>query len=78
MRRFGWLADHVGVELPGGVRAHLRELAAGNGKSFLGPKKPKNGAIGYQGTWQLIVNVSEEELRESAGLARRKTVKRGT
>ena len=76
VRRFGWLADHVGAEFSEDVRVHLRELAAGSGKSFFGPKKPKHGAIGYQSTWQLTVNVSEEELRESASLARRKTVKR--
>ncbi len=78
VRRFGWLADHVGAEIPEDVRTHLRELAAGSGKSFLGPKKPKHGVVGYQSTWQLTVNVSEKELRESVGLARRQTVKRGT
>jgi predicted transcriptional regulator of viral defense system len=78
VRRFGWLADHVGAEVPEDVRAHLRALATGSGKSFLGPKTPKQGAIGYQSAWQLTVNVSKEDLRESAGLARRQTLKRGT
>ena len=76
VRRFGWLADHVGADIPENVRAHLRNFAAGSGKSFLGPKKPKHGAIGYQSTWRLIVNVSKEELHESIGLARRQIVKR--
>ena len=77
VRRFGWLTDHAGADLPEDVRGKLQGLAAGSGKSFLGPKKPKPGAIGYQTTWQLAVNVGKDELRESAGLARRQTVKRG-
>jgi len=78
VRRFGWLVDHVGADMPEGMRAHLSELAIGKSKSFLGPKKPKRGAIGYQSDWQLTVNVSNEELRESAGLARQQRVNRGT
>jgi predicted transcriptional regulator of viral defense system len=76
VRRFGWLVDHVSAEFPEDVREQLRDLAAGSGKSFLGPTKPKHGAIGYQSTWQLTVNVSEKELGESAGLARRQIKKR--
>ena len=76
VRRFGWLTEQVGADVAEDVRAQLRELAAGSGKSFFGPKKPKPGAIGYQGAWQLAVNVSKDELRESVGLARRQTIKR--
>ena len=78
VRRFGWLADHTGSEVPDDMRAHLRELAGGGGKSFLGPKKPRRKAIGYQSFWRLTVNVGEEELRESAGLAQRQTIKRAS
>ncbi len=77
VRRFAWLADHVGADIPEDVRAQLRALAAGSGTSVLGPKKPKPDATGYQSGWQLSVNVSKEELRDSAGLARRQTLKRG-
>ena len=75
VRRFGWLAEHAGAVIPEDVRAQLHALTEGSGKSFFGPKKPKCGAIGYQSTWQLAVNVSKGELRESAGLARRQTIK---
>ena len=34
------------------------------------------GAIGYDETWRLFVNVSREELHESAGLGRRKALKK--
>ena len=33
-------------------------------------------AIGYDKTWRLFVNVSREELHGSAGLGRRKTVRK--
>lgn len=78
VRRFGWLADHVGAEIPEDVRAELHQLAAGSSKAFLGSKKPSTHAIGYQSTWQLAVHVDEKELRESAGLARRQSIKRAT
>ncbi len=78
VRRCGWLADHVGATVPDEIRAHLLQLVAGSSKAILGPKKPKQHAIGYDSTWQLTVNVSKDELRDSAGLARRQTVKRET
>jgi len=78
VRRFGWLADHVGAEIPADVRTYLHQLAAGSSKAILGPKKPKPHAIGYQSTWQLAVHVDKEELRDSAGLARRRMIKRQT
>ena len=64
---------HAGAAIPDDVYAHLRDLAKGSGKSFLGPRIPKPGAIGYQDKWQLTVNVPGDELRESADLARRHT-----
>ena len=78
VRRCGWLADHVGAAVPDDVRAHLLQLAAGSSKAILGPIFPKQHAVGYESTWQLAVNVSKDELRDSAGLARRQTVKRET
>ncbi len=69
-RRFGWLADHAGATIPDDVRSHLRDLAKGSGKSFLGPRIPKPDAIGYQDSWQLTVNIASRELRGSASIAR--------
>ena len=75
-RSFGWLADHAGATIPDDIYAHLLDLSKGSSKAFLGPRSPKPGAIGYQGTWQLAVNVGRDELRESAGVAERYTVDR--
>jgi hypothetical protein len=35
-----------------------------------------HGAIGYDETWLVFVNVTQEELGGSAGLGRRKTVRK--
>ena len=77
-RRFGWLCEHVGAEIPETMRARLLQLAAGSSTAFLGPRKPKQNAIGYQKSWKLSVNVEKEELSESAGLAKQQTFKRET
>lgn len=78
-RKFGWLADHVGVEIPENLRSLLVELARkGSTKAILGPKTPKQNALGYQSDWQLRVNVAKEDLRDSEGLARRHIVKRSS
>lgn len=77
VRRFGWLADHVGARMPEDVRRRLGRLAAGGGMSFFGPREPCPDAIGYQRAWRLVVNVREREMHESAGLARQRTVERG-
>lgn len=74
IRRVGWLANYVGMQMPQDVNRRLRELASGGGKSFYGPKAPGQGAIGYQGSWRLFVNVGEEELRASDGLGYQRSV----
>ncbi len=76
VRRFGWLADHAGVNIPAGERERLLRLAGHSRKAFLGPKGEVKGAIGYDETWRLFVNVTREELHGSAGLGRRRTVKK--
>ncbi len=70
-RRFGWLAERAGATIPGDVRTHLQELAQGPGKAFFGPRTPRPGAIGYQDSWQLTVNIANQDLSDSAGIARR-------
>ena len=79
-RRFGWIADHVGADVPQDVRGRLLELAARSRKTWLGPAPEKNvpGAIGYDKTWRLFVNVTREELHGSGGLGLRKTIKKGS
>lgn len=78
VRRFGWLANHVGAEIPAAERERLVRLAGHGRKAFLGPKGEVKGAIGYDATWRLFVNLTWEDLEGSAGLGRRRTVKRET
>lgn len=76
IRRFGWLADHAGADMPDTQRQRLLRLVAAGRKDILGPKDTVTGAIGYDSAWRLLVNVSPENLRGSAGLGRRRTVKK--
>jgi len=78
VRRFGWVMDHVKAEMPAGIRERLLQLAARGPRTWMGPNPARKvqGAIGYDKTWHLFVNVSGEELRESAGLGRRKALKK--
>ena len=78
VRRFGWLVDHVGADVPAAEREHLLWLAARHTNAFLGPRREVKGAVGYNRTWRLFVNVTREDLSASAGLGRRRTVKRET
>ena len=79
-RRFGWLADYVKADVPPAVRDRVLTLAARSRKTWLGPDPARaravQGAIGYDETWRLFVNVKREELHGSAGLGRRKAVKK--
>ena len=75
-RRFGWLAERAGATIPEDVRAHLQDLAKGSGRAYFGPRTPKPGAIGYQESWQLTVNVASHELSDSAEIARPRSVGR--
>ena len=70
-RRFAWLEDHAGATIPDDVYAHFRDFAKRSGKSFFGPRIPKPGPLGDQDSWQLIVNIPNDEVTESADLARR-------
>lgn len=78
VRRFGWAADHVSADIPAAERERLLRLAAHGRKAFLGPKGEVKGAIGYDRTWRLFVNVTREDLHGSAGLGRLRTVMRET
>jgi predicted transcriptional regulator of viral defense system len=79
VRRFGWLADHVNADMPPEIRERLTGLT-GNGstRARLGPPHyhTMQDTIGYDKTWRLFVNVPREELHGSAGLGRRKAVRK--
>jgi predicted transcriptional regulator of viral defense system len=78
-RRFGWLVDHVKAEMPTDIRDRLLQLAAKSRNTSLGPPAYARripDAIGYDKTWRVFVNVPREELHGSAGLGRRKTIKK--
>jgi predicted transcriptional regulator of viral defense system len=80
VRRVGWLADHVQADLPPELRARLRRLAVRSRKTWLGSDPARmravEGAIGFDQTWRVFVNVTAKQLRDSAGLGRRKTVRK--
>jgi len=79
-RRFGWLVDHVKADIPPAVRDRVVRLAANSRKTWLGTDPARahevDGAIGYDKTWRLFVNVPREELHGSAGLGRRKVIRK--
>jgi hypothetical protein len=62
------------------VRDRVIRLAAHSRKTWLGidPARARavEGAIGYDETWRLFVNVPREELHGTAGLGRRKAIPR--
>lgn len=78
-RRFGWLVDHVKADMPSEARERLMRLASRSGRARLGPPHyhTVKDAIGYDKTWRIFVNVTREELHGSAGLGRRKSIKKG-
>ena len=78
VRRFGWLADHVKADMPPEIRERLMRLTGRSTRAWVGvaPERTVPGAIGYDDTWRLFVNVPREELHGSAGLGRRKAIKK--
>ena len=78
VRRFGWVMDHVKADMIADIRERLLRLAARGPRTWMGPNPTTKvrGAIGYDKTWRLFVNVPREELRESAGVGRRKALKK--
>ncbi len=78
IQRFGWLVDHAGADIPPADRERLLRTIGHARKTFLGPTTPIDGAVGYDGTWRLFVNLSRQDVQASAGLARRRSVKGGS
>src|ERR1700721_191619 len=74
------IADYAKADVPPPARERLLQLAARSRKTHLGTDparaRPVEGAIGYDKTWRLFVNVKPEELQGSAGLGRRKVVRK--
>ena len=79
-RRFGWLVDHVEADVPDEVRNRLLQLAALSRKTWFGTAPARAGvvqrAIGYDKTWRVFVNATREDLQGSAGLGRRKDLRK--
>ncbi len=75
-RRFGWLTEHAGAAIPADVLTHLHNLAKGHGRACFGPNIPVPGAIGYQDSWRLTINVPRHELNASAAIAHRRPIAR--
>lgn len=82
VRRFGWLADHVRADVPIDLRARLLRMAARSRKTWLGsdPTRARavEGAIGFDETWRVFVNVPANQLHDSEGLGRRKAVRKSS
>ena len=80
VRRFGWLADHVQADIPPNIRDGLMNLKGRTSTVTLGPSRAKkvSDVIGYDKTWRIFVNVPKDELRDSAGMGRSKTVRKET
>jgi len=76
--RVGWLVDHAGADIPPDVRDRLLLLGSRSRKAFLGAKETVKDAVGYDPTWRVFVNVTRKELHESAGLGRRRIIKKET
>jgi predicted transcriptional regulator of viral defense system len=78
IRRFGWLIDHVKADVQVDIRERLLRRAAQGPRTWMGPNPAEKvrGAVGYDETWRLFVNVARDELRESVGLGHRKTLKK--
>jgi predicted transcriptional regulator of viral defense system len=77
-RRFGWVMDHADADMPTDIREGLLRFATRGPRTWFGPKPESTvqSAIGYDKTWRLFVNVTRKELHDSAGLGRRKTVRK--
>jgi predicted transcriptional regulator of viral defense system len=76
--RVGWLVDHAGADIPPDVRDRLLLLGSRSRKAFLGAKETVKDAVGYDPKWRVFVNVTRKELHESAGLGRRRIIKKET
>ncbi len=77
LRKIGWLFDYIGTEVPYEVRENLnRKATTRRSSAVLGPKNPRENALGYQSKWKLTVNVPERELAEAKGLGKRRSLPR--
>lgn len=78
-RRFGWLADHVKADMPADGRARIQTIASLSRHTWLGAPEEHTarGALGYDETWRIFINVPREELHGSSGLGQRKQLRKG-
>jgi predicted transcriptional regulator of viral defense system len=79
-RKIGWLVDHVEADVPDEVRDRLLRLATLSRKTWFGTDPARagvvQGAVGYDKTWRVFVNATREDLQGSAGLGRRKALRK--
>jgi predicted transcriptional regulator of viral defense system len=80
IRRFGWVMDHVNAPVPAEIRDILLRRAARGSRTWMGPNpsRPVTAAIGYDKTWRLLINVSPDDLRETAGAGRLQPLSKGS
>ncbi len=78
VRRFGWLLDHAKAEVSHDVRERLMSLTGRSTRAWLGasPEHKVQGAIGYDKRWRIFVNVTCEELHDSAGMGQRRSIRK--
>lgn len=77
MRKFGWLIDRAGADIPDHLRTNLLDEARSRRSvAIIGPEEVQGEVIGYQSEWKVTVNVPEKAFAESDGLAKRRKVSR--
>ena len=77
MRKFGWLVDRTGANIPEQLRTNLmNEARSRRSMAIIGPEEPQGEVIGYQSEWKVTVNVPEKAFAESDGLAKRRKIRR--
>jgi predicted transcriptional regulator of viral defense system len=74
-RRFGWLADHVAAPMADEVRERLHRHVHSGALPTVGPAAASPGSIGADSFWRVLITATADELRGSAGLGRRHTVR---
>jgi len=79
-RRVGWLADFVKTNIPSDARARIEAVASLSRKTWLGsaPTHEVPGALGFDKTWRIFVNVTATELKGIAGTGHHKVINRET
>jgi len=62
IQRFGYLIDYVGVEISTGARKKLKKRIKKHSRTYLGPVRVWGWKGTFNGEWQLIVNIPQEQI----------------